>query len=123
MNIRSLSNPPPVMGKEKLESSQTIKSDNTEDREANGQQLSGGTQDEYRPLTEEELEQIVEKVKNNEAIVKSGLVVKLVAENDQRLLFIESPDGQVLRRFVERDLFQFLQQPTDEPIQLVKKTA
>ncbi len=122
MNIRSVSNPGPVMGKEKIEETKTIKSDETSEREANGQQPFPD-QEAHRPLTEEELDSVIEKIKAHDGIQKSGLIVKLVEENQQKIVKVETPDGKIVKRFVERDLYFFLMQGDDEDIHLVNKSA
>lgn len=122
MNIRSVSNPGVVMGKEKIEASKTIKSEDTDEREANGQQPFSDPES-HRELTEEEAEQVLEKIRSNEGIKNSGLLVKLVEENGQKIVKIEAPDGKVIKRFVERDLYFFLQQSADGDIHLVNKSA
>ncbi len=122
MNIRSVSNPANVMGKEKIEASKTIKSDETDDREANGQQPFSDPES-YRELTEEEAEQVLEKVKSNEGIQKSGLIVRLSIENGQKILKIEDPAGKIIKRFTERDLYFFLTQQSGDELHLVNKSA
>lgn len=121
MNIRSVSNPAQVLAKEKIEASKTIKSDQTDDREANGQQPFADPEA-YRPLTDEEVESVMEKMKSNEGIQKHGLLVKLYHENDQKIVKIESPDGKIIKRFVERDLYFFMKE-SQEGIHLLSKTA
>lgn len=123
MNIRSLSNPSPVLGKEKIEAAKSsIKSDETAEREANGQQPFSDPE-EHRPLTEEETEKVLEKIKAHEGIQKNGLLVSMVEENGQKIVKIETSDGKILKRFVERDLFHFLMQGQNEDIHLVDKSA
>ncbi len=64
MNIRSVSNPVPVKSGDKIEAERRdLKSDQTTDRDANGQQAYGDG-DAYRPLTEEELQTVIEKLRN-----------------------------------------------------------
>ena len=122
MNIRSVSNPAQVLGKEKIEAQKGIKSDETADREANGQQPQGDAEG-HRPLTDEELEQVLEKLKSHDGIMKSSLEVVAAEENGQKIVRIETPEGQVLRRILERDLFFYLYQEDKDSLQLVKKTA
>ncbi len=122
MNIRSVSNPATVLGKEKVEAAKTIKSDQTDDREANGEQLfSEG--EAHRALSEEELEQVLEKIRAHDGIQKNGLLVKLYEENGQRVVKVEDPEGKVVKRFVERDLFFFLKNAQGDTIHLVDKSA
>lgn len=122
MNIRSLSNPAQVLAKDKIEASRQIKSDQTEEREGNGQQTHGDGEA-HRPLTPEELEQVLKKIRSIDGIESNGLLVKLVEENGQKVVKIEDPTGKVVRRFVERDLFFYLNQSQDAPVRLVDKSA
>lgn len=122
MNIRSLSNPSPVMGKEKIDASKTIKSDGATEREANGQQPFPDSEA-HRELTEEETEQVLEKIKAHEGTKQSGLLVSLDTSSGQKIVKVETPDGKVVKRFVERDLYFFLTQTEDQDIHLVDKTA
>ena len=122
MNIRSVSNPAQVLAKDKIEASKTIKSDETDEREANGQQPFAD-QEAHRPLKEEEVEQVLAKIKDNEGIKNSGLSVILTEEAGQKIVKIMAPDGKVVRRFVERDLYFFLYESSKDDIHLVNKTA
>ncbi len=122
MNIRSISNPAPVLGKENIESSKGIKSEDTNEREANGQQTFGDSES-HRSLTQEEVEKVLEKLKSHEGIVKSGLIVKHTKENDQNIVKIETPDGKIVKRIVERDLYFYLTQESKEDLHLVNKSA
>lgn len=121
MNIRSLSNPAQVLAKDKLDSANAIKPDQTTDREGNGQQSSGNPES-HRSLNQEELEAVIDKIRANEGIQKNGLIVKSYFENDQNIVKIESPDGKVVKRFNERDLYFFMVEAKEE-INLVDKTA
>ena len=122
MNIRSLSNPAQVFARDKINSAKTIKSDETADREANGQQTYGdGNPGES--LSDEQLQQALERVKEHEGIKKSGLLVDLVVQNNQNFIIISSPDGETVRRFSERDMAGLLESAKTESLRLVDKTA
>lgn len=95
MNIRSVSNPAQVLAKDKIDASKTIKSDQTEDREANGQQPYGDSEP-HRPLEEEEVEQVLAKIRETDGIKNSGLQVELVIENNQKVVKILSPEGETI---------------------------
>ena len=122
MNIRSVSNPAQVPGKENIESSKGIKSGETDEREGNGQQPYGDPEA-HRPLTEEETEKVLEKLKSHEGIQKHGLIVNLFEEGGQKVVKIETPDGQVVKRINERDLYLYLSQENQDDVHLVNKTA
>jgi len=122
MNIRSVSNPANVMGKENIDASKTIKSDGTDEREANGQQpFEDG--ESHRELTEEETEDVLEKIRAYDGIEKNGLLVKLDTASGQKIVTIEDAQGNVVKRFVERDLYFFLKNSSSDEIRLVNKSA
>lgn len=122
MNIRSLSNPAQVLAKDKIEASKSIKSDETSEREANGQQTHSDSE-KHRPLSESEIQDIIKKLEDNEGVKHNNLIVKHRVENNRNIIVIESPEGQLIRRFVERDLFFLWQQSSEDEIQLLNKTA
>ena len=124
MNIRSLSNPAQVLAKDKLDELKGIKSNETSDREANGQQLHDGEKpDFYRPLTPEEIEQVLVKIRSHEGIMKSDLVVNAYVENEKNIVKIESPEGQVIKRIFEKELFFYLFQEDKDSLHLVERAA
>jgi hypothetical protein len=122
MNIRSLSNPAQVLAKEKIEASKSIKSDETNEREANGQQTHSEG-DSYRPLSEKEIQDVIDKLKKHPGVINHALEINHKFENNQNVILIQSPEGQTIRRFAERDLYFLWEQSTQDDIQLIKKTA
>lgn len=122
MNIRSLSNPAQVLAKDEVEAQKGIKSNETTDREANGQQSREET-DSFRSLTDEEIEQVLEKIRSNDGIQKHGLLVHLSEETGQKIVRIETPEGEIVKRFIERDLYYYLLQGQSDDLQLVKRVA
>ena len=122
MNIRSVSNPAELLGKEKIEASNNIKSAETDDREANGQQPHADGAP-YRSLSEEEMESVLEKIRGHEGIKKQALQVNHRRENDQNIVTIETAEGQIIKRFVERDLYFLLYGDNPGEVSLLNKTA
>lgn len=123
MNIRSLSNPAQVLAQEKVDSMRRdIKSDHTTERDANGQQPFRDPPP-RRPLTDEELEQVLDKLRNHEGIQRHQLQVNLYVEGDQKIVKIESNEGQIVKRLLERDLFDYLFGEPGNNFHLVKRTA
>ena len=110
------------MAREKIESSKTIKSKDADDREANGEQPFSEPEP-HRALTEEEAEQVLAKLENHEGIKRHNLLVKMTLENGQKIVRVETPEGQVVKRFVERDLYFLLIQNNEDGIRLFKKAA
>lgn len=123
MNIRSVSNPAVIVAKDKIEAERTIKSEVTDERESFQQDPRNGSNS-FRPLTPEEVEKVVEKLKSHEGVQRHNFQVVPTFENGQNIVKILSPDGQVLRRFIEQDLYHYLHSsPLDNSLQLVKKSA
>jgi|GEM_PF-3290786 len=123
MNIRSVSNPLLVKSGDKIEAERRdLKSDQTTDRDGNGQQAYGDN-DSHRPLTEEELKTVVEKLKQHEGISKHGLNVLLTLSGDRPVVTIEDNQGKIIKRLTERHLFEYLFQDESEPLSLVRRTA
>lgn len=122
MNIRNLSNPAQVLAKDKIDASKAIKSDNTDDRDANGQQSHSDTKP-HRPLTDEEMGKVVEKLKSNDGIKKHGLEIQVSIENDVKIVKILTPEGQTIRRFIESELYFYLFKDGAEDLQLLRKSA
>ena len=123
MNIRSVSNPAQLLAKDKIEANKKdIRSDQAEERDADGRQPYGEGRP-RRPLTEEELEKVVDKIKAHEGIQKHNLEVLLIQEGNQNIVKIQDQEGKVIKRIVEAALFDYLYEGQDEGFQLVKKTA
>ena len=123
MNIRSLSNPAQILAQDKIEGQKKdIRSSQTADRDANGQQAFGG-QAEERALSEEELQQVLEKIQNHPGLLANGLVAELVIENDRPWVVIKDPEGQLVKKINQRYLQEYLEQGQAEDFSLVRKTA
>ncbi len=106
MNIRSLTQIPTVLSPTKVsEASSAIKPHDTAERDADGRQPFG---EKRRKVTPEELEKIIENLKRHAGIVANGLVIELVQEESQQVLYIKTAEGQTVRRVVEDDFYQLL---------------
>ena len=123
MNIRSLSNPAQLRAKDKIEADKkNIKSDHATERDADGRQPYGEGPP-RRPLTDEEIEKVLDKLRSHEGIISNNLQVLLVEEGNQRIVKIEDQEGKVVKRIVEAALFDYLYESQDETLHLVRKTA
>lgn len=101
----------------------TIKSDQTNDRDANGQQSYGENQQEYRePMTDEQLEKAVNHLRNLSAVKEHKWTVHLIAEDDKRFVIVKDNLGNVIRRIPELELWSL---PSDDSPrgQLLKRSA
>lgn len=100
-----------------------IKSDQTNDRDANGQQSYGENQQEQRePMTEEQLEKSMDHLRNLPAIKEHKWTVHLETDNDKRFVIVKDNLGTVIRRIPELELWTL---PADNSPrgQLLKKSA
>ena len=123
MNIRSLSNPAQILGKEKVEADRKdIKSDQATDRDGNGQQAFGD-QSGFRSLTEEELQEVVGKLKNHQGVQKHSLSVTLQYQGHIPFVELSDATGKLIKRLTERHLFDYLFVADNEAFSLVRRTA
>lgn len=114
MDIKHLGNNIiPTVNAIKAPSVREMRSEHTTDRDANGQQ---GQQSGEHPqaLTEEELEKAIQYLKTLAGIKENGLYVKLARINGRAFVIIEEPNGKIVRRIPETDLFHLLQRSKDD---------
>ena len=124
MNIRSLSNPAQILAKDKVEAqSREITSSSATDRDANGKRDTSQEEKPWRSLTDEELAQVLDKLRNHEGIQKHQLQVNLYELGDKRYAKIENDEGHVIKQISEQDLFYYLFEEQTNNFNLVKKTA
>ena len=122
MNIRSVSALTYLLAKEKISDSKPIKSSDAEDREAQGE--SGFSSENFhRSLNEEEMQQVLEKISSNEGILMSGLSVEHIVKNKKNFVYIKTPEGQVVRKIGDRELFSYLLEEDGDSFHLVQKSA
>lgn len=125
MNIKGLVGnnilPSEIRSVEKIE--RTIKSDETHDRDANGQQAFGQNEKEHKePMTEEQLEKALEHLRNLPATKEHKWQIELEATATGRFVLVKDNLGTLIRRIPELDLWSL---PSDQSPkgQLLKKSA
>lgn len=102
---------------------QTIKSEMTHDRDANGQDFSGGQQQQHRePMTSEQLEKAMEHLRNLSAFKEHKWTVSLDSSSEERFVLVKDNLGNLIRRIPEIELWTL---PTDSSPrgQLLKRSA
>ena len=102
---------------------QTIKSEMTHDRDANGQDFSGGQQQQHRdPMTEEQLEKAMEHLRKLAAFKEHKWTVELDSSSEERSVLVKDNLGNLIRRIPELELWTL---PTDDSPrgQLLKRSA
>ena len=101
----------------------TIKSDETHDRDANGQEsYSQNLQEQHEPMSEEQLERAMEHLRNLPAMKEHKWTVTLEVSEAGRHVVVKDNLGTVIRRIPELELWTL---PSDDSPrgQLLKRSA
>jgi uncharacterized FlaG/YvyC family protein len=106
----------------------SIKSGNATDRDANGQTTyDHGSQEQHPPMSEEQLEKAMQNLKELPAVKDHNLTVELQIHNDRRFVLLIEPDGKILRRISELELWSLPSMSNDSEAnkkgQLLSKMA
>lgn len=84
----------------------TIKSDQTNDRDANGQESYQNPQEHKEPMSEQQLEQALEHLRNLPATKEHKWTVELeVISEFERFALVKDNLGSVIRRIPELELW------------------
>lgn len=119
----------PIQGNasKKIENShRAIKSESTADRDANGQQqYSSQDQQHHGPMSDEEFERAIKYLKELPAVRDHSLSLEVQILEGKRYLFLKEPDGKVVRRIAENELWSLaiMKSPDAKKGQLLSKTA
>lgn len=100
MNIKSVTGPTLPQEIKKIE---RRAQDSSADRDA--QSEGGDGQQERRKLSEEEIKQAIEILKNVQGIKDNNLVIRLDHHDDTFTVYVEDYHGKVIRRLSETDLW------------------
>ncbi|WP_374077651.1 flagellar protein FlaG [Bdellovibrio bacteriovorus] len=101
----------------------TIKSDETHDRDANGQETYSQNQEQQRePMSDEQLERAMEHLRNLPAMKEHKWTVELAEDSGNRFVIVKDNLGTVIRRIPELELWSL---PSDNSPrgQLLKRSA
>lgn len=125
MNIKGLiSNIMPNRELRPVESAgKAIKSDQTHDRDANGQQSYGENQQEHHePMSDEQLEKAMNHLRNLPAVKEHKWTVHLQNDGEKRFVIVKDNLGTIIRRIPELELWTL---PSDASPrgQLFKRSA
>lgn len=124
MNIKGLFGnivpTPPVNPVSRAE--KAIKSDSTSDRDANGQQ-AGQEHPQREPMTEEQLDEALEKLRNLSGVKEHNWQIELVVIESKKFVLVKEPNGNVIRRIPELELWTLESSSPQSKGQLLKKTA
>lgn len=128
MDIKNALNaviPPQLRAKDGVDRS--IKMSNTTDRDANGQQTFQEQNQHKEPMTDEQFEKAMEVLRNLPAVIEHNLTVEMIDHEGKRLVLLKEPDGKILRRIHEAELWTLPEfkstDPGNQKGQLLRKTA
>jgi hypothetical protein len=101
-----------------------IKTDNTADRDANGQQFYQ-KQNKKEKMTQEQFEKAIAKLREKNFVKEMNWVVLAVSEAGLKYALVQDPSGQSIRKIIEFDLWEIFDDFKSEETkgQLLKKTA
>lgn len=125
MNIRSLSNPqlPTKVDTEssKVRAAETaVKTHDATERDADGRQPF---QDQRRPVTQEELDEIIKAIREHEGVKTNNFKVELLEEHGQQVLYVKTQEGQTVRRVTESNFYELLSFIDQSNPRLLNKSA
>lgn len=125
MNIKGLLGPqisPMVRPTEKVD--RAIHSDQTRDRDANGQQTFGEQQQQREPMTDEQLQKALEHLRQLPAVKEHRWTVELMVTADlKKFVLIKDNLGTLIRRIPEIDLWSLTADDQPPKGQLLKRSA
>lgn len=100
-----------------------IKSDSATDRDANGQMPGQDQQEKHPPMSEDQLKKCIEHLKDLPVVKDHNLEVELVQVEGKNFVLIKEPDGKVVRRIHEEELWSLKDVKENEKGQLLRRTA
>ena len=101
----------------------SIKTDSTTDRDANGQQTQGGSDQNKEPLSQEEMEKVLDYLKNLAVVKEHQLQVVLVLRENKKFVLLQEPNGTIVRRIPEHELRSVLQPAGEDKGVLLRRSA
>lgn len=124
MDLKGIGKPvnlPPVQGREKVERS--ISSEKTTDREGNGQAAFGDGGEQHPPMSDEQYKMALEHLRKLQAVKENNLEVVEYVTEGKRFVLLKEPNGKVIRRIPEKELWSLIAVKDKEKGQLLSKTA
>lgn len=101
----------------------SIKTDSTTDRDANGQQAQGGSDQNKEPLSQEEMEKVLDYLKNLAVVKEHQLQVVLVLRENKKFVLLQEPNGTIVRRIPEHELRSVLLPAGEDKGVLLRRSA
>jgi hypothetical protein len=100
-----------------------IKSDNTHDRDGNGQMPSGNDSEQRESMSDEQFEQALTNLKKHQVFKDNHLEVVVQNIDSKKIIIIKEPNGKVVRRISESELWSLQNVKDNEKGQLLSKTV
>lgn len=117
----------PLQIKQNDPADRAIKSESATDRDANGQQASGGQKDQQEkgPMSDEQFNKSIEAIKKLAPVQEHQLSVEPLVQNGTRFVILKTPDGKIFRRISEAELWTLdVNQPQEKKKgRLISKSA
>ena len=101
----------------------SIKTDSTTDRDANGQQAHSGSDQNKEPLSQEEMEKVLDYLKNLAVVKEHQLQVVLVLRENKKFVLLQELNGTIVRRIPEYELRSVLQPAGEDKGVLLRRSA
>lgn len=113
--------PLPAINRERVERS--ISSEKTSDREGNGQASYDSNEKQHPPMTEEQFQQALEHLRSLPAVKDNHLEVIAEMREDKRIVILREPNGKVIRRILENELWTLQAVKDSDKGQLLSRSA
>lgn len=116
----------PISLRTKDNVSKAIKSDMMADRDGNGQMPNGGQpqpQQDPGPMSDELLKKALEHFQSLPLVKENNLTVELVVMDGKKFVLIKEPNGKIVRRIKESELWSLQVVKGTDKGQLLSKTA
>lgn len=128
MDIKnSLNSIIPLQLRAKENVSRAIRSENTTDRDANGQsQYEQNKGQQKETMTDEEFQHAIKKLHELPAVLEHQLTIDITVVNGRKFAILMEPDGKVIRRISEAELWTLPDVTESDPHtkgQLLRKSA
>ncbi len=107
----------------KTEDTETFKTLDTTDRDANGKQQFADNPDDDRDMADEEFQETMKLVENMDSIKSAQLVVKSIKSNGKMFLLLEDRTGKVVRRLTNKELRSLLKNKDRKTGQIYSKVT
>lgn len=104
MNIKSINPQPilPVDAKQKVDGN--VRTQSSTDRDADGRR-DQSQPEQKKNLTKQEFDDALKALENNPGLKSNHLTIKVEQQGDLRIVLIVAPDGKIVRRLSEAQLW------------------